>query len=221
MSNLNQDLRFALRKLRKNPAFSAVSILTLALAMGATTAIFSVVYGVLLRPLPYDDPNRIMAIHEVNPQRHVVAAGGSEFRRLSRPESQLSGNCEIHRRHFRIRRLAANAYDGSERVVRFLQGLPCATYHRTRSNCRGRAQGRCAGRSGQLRILEAVSRISTDLSQLHLKIDNTVFSVIGVLPDGFQFPAGGGDLGCPQILRAKIRAEPLTTTAALGACAMG
>jgi putative ABC transport system permease protein len=43
VSNLEQDLRFALRKLRKNPAFSAVSILTLALAMGAATAIFSVV----------------------------------------------------------------------------------------------------------------------------------------------------------------------------------
>ena len=68
MSNLNQDLRFALRKLRKNPAFSAVSILTLALAMGAATAIFSVVYGVLLRPLPYNDPNRVMAIFEVNPR---------------------------------------------------------------------------------------------------------------------------------------------------------
>jgi len=65
MGALAQDLRYALRQMRKNPGFTAVAIVTLALSIGATTAIFSVVYGVLLRPLPYSDPNRIMAIFEV------------------------------------------------------------------------------------------------------------------------------------------------------------
>src|SRR5260221_5310920 len=59
------DCRYALRRLRKNPGFTAVAIVTLALGIGVTTAIFSVVYGVLLRPLPYSDPNRIIAIFEV------------------------------------------------------------------------------------------------------------------------------------------------------------
>src|ERR1700726_131082 len=65
MTGLLQDFRYALRQLRKNLAFTTVAVLTLALGIGVTTAIFSVVYGVLLRPLPYPGPNRIMAVFEV------------------------------------------------------------------------------------------------------------------------------------------------------------
>jgi putative ABC transport system permease protein len=66
METLLHDLSHAFRLLRRSPGFTAVSVITLALAIGATTAIFSVVYGVLLRPLPYNNPERIVAIHEVN-----------------------------------------------------------------------------------------------------------------------------------------------------------
>src|SRR6202046_3360893 len=63
LEDMVQDVRFALRMLRKNPALAAVALLTPALGTGATTVMFTVVNGVLLKPLPYPEPNRLVAVH--------------------------------------------------------------------------------------------------------------------------------------------------------------
>ena len=64
LENLAQDCLFAMRGLRKSPGFAATAVITLILGIGATTAIFSVVNTVLLRPLPYGDPARLVRIEE-------------------------------------------------------------------------------------------------------------------------------------------------------------
>src|SRR5437016_2890537 len=80
------DLKFALRQLRKNPGFTAVAVLTLALGIGANTAIFSAVDTVLIRPLPYGDAGRLVMIwdnlsHESIPKHFPAPAEWLEWRR--------------------------------------------------------------------------------------------------------------------------------------------
>jgi predicted permease len=90
-----QDLQFALRQLLKSPGFSLVAILTLALAMGANTAIFSAIDAVLLHPLPYPDPDRLAIVLETLPRYSLrdispTAADYAEFRRQATCFTQIA-----------------------------------------------------------------------------------------------------------------------------------
>jgi predicted permease len=74
-----RDLRYGIRTLTRAPGFAIVGILTLALGIGAATAVFSVVNGVLLRPLPYPQPDRIVRLFEVNKDNHPTAVAHTNF----------------------------------------------------------------------------------------------------------------------------------------------
>src|SRR5438034_4077630 len=66
MDTLLQDIRFGCRLLRRNPGFAVAAVLALALGVGATTAVFTLLDRVVLRPLPYDDPERLAMVWEAN-----------------------------------------------------------------------------------------------------------------------------------------------------------
>jgi predicted permease len=90
IENLWQDVRFGLRMLRKNPGFTSVAILTLALGIGANTAIFSVVNAVLIRPLPFAEPDRLVRIFEKNDKLKLSQFSSSVPNYLSWKEQQQS-----------------------------------------------------------------------------------------------------------------------------------
>src|SRR3954464_1463723 len=77
------DLRYAVRTLRKSPVFTTASVLTMALTIGANTAIFSVVNAVLIRPLPVAEPERVMQVAERNDRLNIPQFAASLLNYLS------------------------------------------------------------------------------------------------------------------------------------------
>src|SRR4051812_19360306 len=124
MDTLVADLRYSLRLLRKSPAFTAIAVATLALGIGANTAIFSAVDAVLIRPLPYTDPDRVVLVWEENlpanfPRNTPAPANFADWARMSRSFAGLaatrSGSASLTGdgvpEQIRGRRVTANFFD--------------------------------------------------------------------------------------------------------------
>jgi putative ABC transport system permease protein len=190
LETLFQDLRFAFRVLRKSPSFTALSVLTLALGIGATTTIFSVVYGVLLRPLPFSEPSRIMAIFEVNTHgtwSHLADPNFDDFRDQNHSFAAIAkynaNVVSVSGASQPTRTMVAGVTPGFFKVFR-VQPIFGRDFN-TDDNKKGAAPVVLVSYGYWKQYLGS----PMDLSQSHLRIGNAVYSVIGVLPADFAFPA--------------------------------
>jgi putative ABC transport system permease protein len=189
MSGFWQDFRYAARVLGKNPGATAVMVFTLALAIGATTAIFSVVYGVLLRPLPYSGADRIMAVSEVNsngrPSR-LADPNFDDFRDQSHSFQSIakySANTASVSGASQPTRTRVAAVTPEFLTVFDVQPILGRDFTAS-DDKKGAAPVALVSYGYWKQYLGSAE----DLSQSHLKINNAVYSVVGVLPLGFRFP---------------------------------
>jgi putative ABC transport system permease protein len=215
---ISQDLRFALRLLRKNPGFTAIAVLTLALGMGATTTIFSVVNSVLLRPLPYQNNGRLLRIEETHPGSPGLGVTFATFLDLER-EAKYIENISAHREW------VFNLTGGNEpqqvsgalisgNFFAALGGSPLIG--RTI-----RPEDDQPGGNNRVVVLSYAlwrSRFGTDSKIVGqtINVNAEPFTVIGVMPPGFEFPAQS-EIWCPLVPGAALhknrRAHLLTVLA--------
>jgi putative ABC transport system permease protein len=192
METLFQDLRYGIRMLIKRPGFTAVAIIALALGIGANTAIFSVVNAVLLKPLPFSDPNRLVAVYETHTRRGITQSTVS-YPNFADWRSQSSV----------FERIAA--YHNSDYILTGADEparLQCAIVSADMFDLLGAkpALGRAflpeedkPGDSGRVAILSDAmwkKRFSADPNILEksITLNGKNYSIAGVMPAGFQFP---------------------------------
>src|SRR5579864_3118420 len=211
-----QDLKYAARGLRKNPGFSVTVILTLALGIGATTAIFSVVYGVLLRPLPYPEADRLTAIWEVNHRGTYSRLADPNFDDFRDQNHSFQGLAKYRSGVVSVAGLAEPTRAGVAFVTRdFFTTLgvhPVA----------GRSFAPDDAHPGAAPVLLASARYwkehlasTRDLSTVRLRIENRLYSLVGILPDRFEFPAKT-DLWVPSELDPGTMSRTSHTSLAIG-----
>jgi predicted permease len=203
MQTLWQDLRYGARMLLKNPGFTLIAVLTLGLGIGANTAIFSVVNGVLLRPLPYHEPERIVTLLDKG-QYPVSPANFLDLRENNQSFAQMA---------------AAEAWEGAltgndrpEQIhgLRMGEGLFDLLGARA---LLGRALQAEDYQPGKERVLVLSHKLwqrvfggDPNVIGRNITLSGETYAVVGVMPPQFQFPpfwATRAEMWAPLDLRAR------------------
>ena len=199
MQTLWQDLKYGLRMLAKSPGFAAIAILTLALGIGASTAIFSVVDAVLLRPLPYPNPQQIVTVWEKEANGHRARLADPNFLDFRSQNQTLQGLATFFS--------APESVSGGSEPVRVNVALVSQDFFKVMGvePFRGREFS-----ADEMRVNGAPAMIVSygywqqylggraDFSRAHLSMDGKAYSVVGVMPQGFDFDAANVAVWVPR-----------------------
>jgi predicted permease len=194
-----RDLRFASRRLGKAPGFSLTVILTLALGIGATTAIFSLVEGVLLRPLPFRDPDRLVLLGDHlggRPNTSVTAREIGTYSKASSAFSSLGGYINANYE------LSGGVVPEQVRATRLSAGvLPTLGAPPVLGRVFTQQE---EGSHQQLAVISYALWLNHYHSDPHvlgstMVLDRTAYSIIGVMPRSFEFPLQPGRINQIQL----------------------
>lgn len=193
MGTLIRDLRYGLRLLRRSPGFTAVAILTLALGIGANTAIFSIVNSVLLRPLPFQDPSRLVMVWEGFPSLGFPKTGASvpDLTRYEREQKSFQSIGAFQNKDFDLsgggepERITGARVSASIFSMLEIQPLLGRTYTQQEdqpgTNVVVLSYGLWQRRYARNRRIVGTA----------ITLDRVPYTVLGVMPKSFQFPMRG------------------------------
>jgi putative ABC transport system permease protein len=228
MHSLFQDVRFEFRQLIRKPGFTVVAVLTLALGAGANALMFTVIDSVLLRPLPYPDSRRLVAITSVQAGVERASFSLPNFLDIRAQSQSFSAMAAYHQKSVSLRLPSGEPVHSagvavSTSLFDVLQVRPMLG----RSFAPGEDQ---IGRTCSVLLNAQFWRehLSGDAHVLgrNLTIDGQVCTISGVMPDGFAFPSHDGEFWVPlqpapgivhrgsNFLDVIARLKPTTTLAA-------
>lgn len=221
MNLILQDVRYAARALARSPGFAALAVLTLGLGIGAASAIFSVIDGVLLRPLPYPEPGRIVQLWETSEsggENSVADPNFADIRDESRSFAALA----------QYSGWTTSVLGGAE-ATRASTAAVSAGFFDVLGVRPARGRGfvpeeQQPGGSPAVIVSDRFWREnlsgSGDLAARTLRFDDRVFSVAGVMPPSFDFPAGT-ELWVPRELDAPLPSRTAHNSRVIGRLADG
>jgi putative ABC transport system permease protein len=207
MHTLLQDVRYGFRVLRRNPGFTLIAVFTLALGISATTAIFSVVYGVLLRPLPYDRPEQLVQVREKEKNGLDSPLADPNFQDLRAQNRSLQGLAEFSS--------GLESVSGGSEPKRLKVATVSSDFFPVMRvfPIRGRGfvpEDQRVGAAPAVLVSysywQQYLNSAADLSTVKLRVENQSASVVGVLPPSFRFP-DDADIWVPRELYPPLPAR--------------
>jgi putative ABC transport system permease protein len=203
-TNLMHDLRFAFRQIRKQPVFALIAVIVLGLGIGSSTAVFSVLYQALLKPLPYLDAQRLLFVHNFFPKNQVSVGGVSAFdyAEIRRHTDVFAGAGIFYWNDLTLTGLGdarhINVVNASATLFDVLGVKP----QLGRTFSEGEDQ---YGAAGTTLLSDALwrSAFGADPNVLGriIHLNGGPYTVVGVMPRSFQFPSHETQLWIPVALR--------------------
>ena len=210
LENFLQDVRYGLRTLRRAPGFTVTAVLTLGLGIGACTAVFSLVNAVLIRSLPYGDPQRLVYLFTPNPNwkvpPEVICPGYGDFCEIKRGNKSFTEMTTYEQALFKVTTPGATQPIGAARVdesfFSTLQSTPeLGRTINAEDNQPGHSNVALISHSLWISMFGA----NADVLERSLELNGARYQIIGVMPSAFEYPFSS-DLpyGNPHIASTKI-----------------